>query len=46
MSLKEEFKIKSNELFKTLKKIIEEGNVNHIAALATHLTIEVEKKEK
>ena len=79
MSLKEEFRIKSNELFETLKKIIEEGNVNHIivkddkgqkymdvpvnvgivgivlapflatiatiAALATHLTIEVERKK-
>ena len=30
MSLKTEFKIKSNQLFETLKKIIEEGNVNHI----------------
>lgn len=80
MSLKEEFKIKSSELFETLKKLIEEGNINHIvvkndkgqrymdvpvnvgivgvvlapflatiatiAALATNLTVEVEKKEK
>lgn len=79
MSLKEEFRIKSNELFETLKKIIEEGNVNHIivrddmgqkyldvpvnvgvvgvvlapflatiatiAALAKHLTIEIERKK-
>jgi len=80
MSLKEEIRVKSSELFETLKKIIEEGNVNHIvvkddmgqkymdvpvnvgvvgvvlapflatiatiAALATHLTIEIERKEK
>lgn len=79
MNLKEEIRIKSSELFETLKKIIEEGNVNHIivkddmglkyldvpvnvgivgvvlapflatiatiAALATHLTIEIERKK-
>lgn len=80
MNLKEEFRVKSSELFETLKKLIEEGNVNHIivkddkgqkfldipvnvgivgvvlapflatiatiTVLATHLTIEIERKEK
>lgn len=79
MSIKDEFRVKSSELLEQLKKLIEEGNVNHIVvkndmgekfldipvtvgivgvvlapflatiatitALATHLTIEVERKK-